>query len=75
MKPIQRKDLVIGEVYADTTHKEDITHLQLIEKDEEENELRFKYVSGSQSYIENEEGLIIFIYNDNDPFYIQEDNL
>jgi len=76
MKPIQRKDLVIGEVYSDMPELEDATILRYVGRSELTNGLRFEYVSGIETYPYLPDGIVGFSDANDDPFYlIEEDSL
>lgn len=70
MKPIQRKDLVIGEVYADINDPERAIRLRHIRKDEQN--VWFEYVSGEDCYVDSGNGIGFYGY---EGVFYQEDSL
>lgn len=69
MKPIQRKDLVIGEVYADKPEQEGVTKLRYVGRSENTNGYAFEFVSGEDKYFRRSDGYIGFSNDVHTPFY------
>lgn len=77
MRPVKRKNLVIGEIYADYPDPEDAEILKYVGRSEETNGHRFEHIAGENRYPILEDGLIGFSdLRENDLFYqIEEGDL